>query len=171
MDLIKAKQLEYALDVYYEYATSKENPINDYPNISVLWNYNEQLITCNLFKYQRTYPILEEVRNNSSFDANTSIFNGVNKRDPFSIIRHEIFSKIQNYNYEYLYLYKNPEYMLKFLIQVINQLDNSQIDTDEIDTETIYNVKSFNNSNSLDFMLISNDTELTPVSLISTAKD
>ncbi|WP_338232823.1 hypothetical protein [Companilactobacillus muriivasis] len=169
MNLIQAKQLEYALDIYEEFATTGINKINDYPDLKVIWNYHNQLITCNTFKNQDGHPILNETRNGSDFRASAVNFNDSPANSPFMSVRHEIFSKLQDNIHEYLYLYENPEHLLKFLIEDIKQLDESL--TENIDTQTLYNVKKINGDHTLKFLLVDQNTELTPVSLISISKD
>ncbi len=167
--MIKAKQLEYALDIYHEYATTRDNPINDYPDFKVIWNYNGQLITCNTYRKQGDNPIIKETRNGSDFRTVIPDFSNESANDPFVTIRHEIFNKLLDYIQSYLYLYKNPEHLLNFLIEEVNQLKGC--DTENVDKSTLYNVQTVNDNTALKFMMIDENTDLVPVSLISTLKD
>ena len=157
MDIKTAKKLDYILKVI-------SDEINKNFNFEVVWRDScLGMFTADLTIFENAFPIEEKLVNNyiqkNNLNANflplrKAFFEKFVLSDPYAV-------KDFNNSIE-----ENPSVVFKSLIDFVEN-DNNNIPFDD----AIYNVELLNPSKKFEFVLISKDETLSPVSLLVTPKN
>lgn len=166
MNLTEANYLEYTLYLFHEYVSSKNKNIPEY---RVVWRKDNELFLGDSLSWDahKHNPITTTV--DSDFEPQVSalfISDEYKKTFPTNI-RYTWFKKYNGPFRPLLNLYQNPPLLLKESINFVKSLDHEdsplQLRFDNFESLT-YGTK-------LPFVLVPNDVELTPVSLIEVSKN
>lgn len=164
MNMIEAKQFEYAVSLFREYWVSAKR--KEDINYKIIWNLNNELVTFNTYKIVYDKPVLYETRYQSTYNSEISDYSKEN--DVFSYIRHFIYDNFLKINFsDYWLLYKHPEHLFRFLS---TDIDFKRDSSTKLDTSFIYNVSKLFSDKKLDFVKTQDNFTVNPVSLIKIPK-
>lgn len=165
MNMIEAKQFEYAIEVHREIWIKKNNSYIEPINYEILWECEYGFLIFNTYKKISKTPILYEIFKNGETYTHEAIFPNKNS-NIFSYIRFYLSDYFSNLFSEHLLIYERPEKLLQFVHEIPFQKDSPT----KIDKSTIYNVSKPFSDNKLEFLNISENFNLDPVSLIKVSK-
>lgn len=163
MNMIEAKQFEYAIELHREEWTNNSHiePIN----YEILWECEYGFLIFNTYKKSLETPILYEIFKNGKIYTQTDIITD-RKAGIFSYIKFYLSDRFFDSCSKHRSIYKNPEKLLQFVHEIPFQKDSPT----KIDKSTIYNVSKPFSDNKLEFLNISENFNLDPVSLIKVSK-
>lgn len=95
MNMIEAKQFEYAVSLFREYWVSAKH--KEDINYKIIWNLNNELVTFNTYKIVYDKLVLYETRYQSTYNSEISDYSKEN--DVFSYIRHFIYDNFLKINF------------------------------------------------------------------------
>lgn len=170
MNMVQAKQFEYAIKEYRDLYMTVYHPANNCTesiNYEILWKCEYGFLIFNTYKNDKQFhdtPIMYEYLNDKG--EIQSELADVSHRTS------NIFSYIKNYLMDYFFSHRlvdfidQPESLFRF----VRKIPFRENPTTKIDTSTIYNVSKPFSNNKLEFLNISENFNLDPVSLIKVPK-
>lgn len=163
MNMIEAKQFEYAIELHREGWTNNSHiePIN----YEILWECEYGFLIFNTYKKISKTPILYEIFKNGETYTHEDILTDRNA-GIFSYIKFYLSDYFSDLFSKHCSIYEHPEKLLQF----VHEIPFQKYSPTKIDTSTIYNVSKPFSDNKLEFLNISENFYLDPVSLIKVPK-
>ena len=164
MNMIEAKQFEYAVSLFREYWVSAKH--KEDINYKIILKLIIELVSFNTYTIVYEEPVLYETRYQSTYNSEISDYSKEN--DVFSYIRHFIYDNFLQMNFsDYWLLYEHPEHLFRFLS---TDIDFKRDSSTKLDTSFIYNVSKLFSDKKLDFVRVQDNFTVDPVSLIEIPK-
>lgn len=160
MNFKQAQALEYALSIFPTYLLSKG--ISDVTKYSIVWSINNRLMFANTFKKNdKGSPIYEYERGNGEI---LTVEHSISSNTDFvGTLRKSWFDKYGAIFFEAQSLYDSPVLLLENLRKEYSDFNVDQ----SKGTSILYNVRFVENNAELPFLIISSESQIEPVSLIS----
>jgi hypothetical protein len=166
MNLVEAKYLEYTINIFKKALEYKGN--DNLPTYKILWKHNDKLLFANTLNIDDNYNILINKLSpdfNPYHDKLPIVENGKFPIDIMESIHQKYFpSGFSNP----INLYNNSLALFKEAISVVKSVDTFHLDNPEY---RLLNVSYLDSKTTLPFILIDENFELEPVSLIEVSKN
>ena len=159
MNFKQAQALEYALSIFPTYFLSKG--ISDVPKYSIVWSMKNRLMFANTFKKNgKESPIYEYERGNGEI---LTVEHSISSNTDFvGTLRKRWFEKYGAPFFDFKSLYGSPVLLLENLRKDYSDFNVGQSE----DTNILYNVQFVENSAELPFLIIPDENQIEPVSLV-----
>ena len=167
MNLVEAKYLEYTVNVIFtEFLEYKGH--ENLPTYKILWKHNDKLFFANTLNFENNYTVMINKSTPDSIPYYEKLPLVENEKFP-NDIREFIFSKYLGKPFANpINLYNDPLALLKESISLATSLDEFHLDNPEY---RLLNVSYLDSKTTLPFILIDENFELEPVSLIEVSKN
>lgn len=166
MNLVEAKYLEYTINIFKKFLEHRGN--DNLPTYKILWKHNDKLLFANTLNIDNDYNVLIDKLSpdfNPYHDKLPIVENGKFPIDIMESIHKKYFlSGFSNP----INLYNNPLALFKEAISVVKSVDAFHLDNIEY---RLLNVSYLDLKTTLPFILIDENFELEPVSLIEVSKN
>lgn len=167
MNLVEAKYLEYTVNVIFKEFLEYKGHEN-LPTYKILWKHNDKLFFANTLNFENNYTVMISKSTPDSIPYYEKLPLVENEKFP-NDIREFVFSKYLGKPFANpINLYNDPLALLKESISLAKSLDKFHLDNPEY---RLLNVSYLDSKTTLPFILIDENFELEPVSLIEVSKN
>ncbi|KDA46386.1 hypothetical protein ACRXID_03875 [Ligilactobacillus animalis] len=162
MNLTKANYLEYVLYLFKSYASRKSE--KEFPTYRVVWKNNDDMFLGNSLSWDAEYQTLVQTKFDTDFEPHLSpIFVSGSNKDNFPTNVRSAWVKKYDAPYNnFVKLYSTPA---ELLIEAVNFVNSLNFDDSPLQPY-FKDFESLTTGVKLPFLLVSQDIDLTPVSLV-----
>ena len=162
MNLTKANYLEYVLYLFKSYASRKSE--KEFPTYRVVWKNNDDMFLGNSLSWDAEYQTLVQTKFDTDFEPHLSpIFVSGSNKDNFPTnVRSAWVEKYDAPYNNFVKLYSTPA---ELLIEAVNFVNSLNFDDSPLQPY-FKDFESLTTGVKLPFLLVSQDIDLTPVSLV-----